>query len=101
MTETVVIAAVAGLIIPGLTALVTREHASARVKALAAGLLGAVGGILTSAAISPPTTAHEWGQLGIGVLVCWIAAFTSYFAAWKPTGASDAIAHGTSRFGVG
>ena len=99
MTETILLAALVGVVIPAVTAAATREQASDRTKALVTGLLSAVGGILTRAVISPPSTAHEWGQLGIGVLVCWAAAITSYLAAWKPTGASKAIAHRTRNIG--
>lgn len=90
-----------GTVVPALTALFTRMHASERVKSLCQAMLAAVAGALTGAILAPPPGVSVWLQTGECVLLAWIAAGAAFVAAWKPSGAAHAIAVKTPNFGIG
>ena len=99
--ESSLISVAIGVVIPGLVALVSREHASAALKAFLSALLTAVSGGLTGALAALPHGWHDWQAILWSIFVAWVAAAVSYFTGWKPSGASDRIAHKTANFGVG
>jgi len=101
VTLSLALAVVVGVIIPGLTAVVTREHASDRLKGLMTGLLSGLSGGLLCAFTSPPVNVREWVLVLEVIGLTWVSAVVSYLLAWKPSGASKAVAAATSGFGVG
>lgn len=90
-----------GTVLPGLTALITHESASARIKALLTALFAGVTGALAGFLITPPHGWVEWQQVVSAIAVAWITAIISYVGGWKPTGASVYVARKTARFGLG
>lgn len=101
MTTATLIALMVGTVIPGVTALVTKNETSARVKAIVTAGLSAISGGLTAYLTTPPVGTSGWETFVGTILVTWIASAAAYFFGWKPTGAADALAKRTARFGVG
>lgn len=99
--EAILISLAIGVVIPLLTNLLAKENVSAGLKALIAGLLAAVSGALSGALTSPPKGVGAWEQILLGIAVAWVAALTSYVAAYKPLGVSAWVERKTARIGVG
>jgi hypothetical protein len=97
----VLLALLLGTVVPALTAIFTRLHASDRTKALLQGMLSAVAGALSGALLAPPPDVAHWLQIVECMVLSWVAAGAAFIAGWKPTGASDALAYRTARFGIG
>ncbi len=90
-----------GTLLPALTALVTKESLSPRVKALVLACLSAVTGVLSGFLVTPPHGTAEWEQIAGAILVAWVTAGASFVAGWQPTGAIKTIETRTSTFGLG
>lgn len=93
---------VVATLIPVLTALVTKAHASPGVKAVVTALLSAVAGA-ASVAIAGEG-AIDVGHVAISIGVAWITAVSTHFGLLKPvgvTGAEGAVAQSTRRIGIG
>lgn len=90
-----------GTLLPALTAFVTRENATPKVKALLTALISGVTGAVSGFLITPPSGWSQWEQVIGTIAVTWAMAAVSYFFGWKPTGAAAAIARATASFGVG
>ena len=101
MSTSTLIALALGTIIPGLTAIVSRDVATAKLKALLTAMLSAFAGALNGALTSPPHGTAAWEQIAGSILLSWISAAAAYFFGWKPSGAADALARRTRRFGLG
>jgi VIT1/CCC1 family predicted Fe2+/Mn2+ transporter len=80
----VVISLLVGTVIPAAIALVTKEVASAKLKALLTGLLAAITGGLSGYLITPPSGTREWEQIALSIGVAWITAVAGYVGWWKP-----------------
>lgn len=98
---TLLISLAVGIIIPGLTTLVTNDEASDRLKALFTAFLAAVGGALSAYTSGPAPTSAGWEHVLIAIAVAWITAGVAYLTGWKPTGAAPTLAKKTARFGFG
>lgn len=90
-----------GTVLPALTALVTKEHATDRVKALLTALLSGVTGAVSGFLITPPQGMAQWEQVIGSIAVTWVTAFVTYAAGWKHTPVIAAIARWTRHFGFG
>ena len=90
-----------GVVIPGLVALVAKQHAGNGTKALLSALLAAVSGSLTGAIAATPHGWAGWEAVLWQIAIAWVAAGVAYFTGWKPSGAAPAIAKATARFGIG
>ena len=90
-----------GTVLPGLTALVTHENASPRVKALLTAVLAGATGAVSGFLITPPHGWAQWQQVVSAIAVAWITAVISYLGGWKPTGAAGFVARKSARFGIG
>lgn len=90
-----------GTVLPGLTALVTREHASVRLKALLTAVMAAVTGGLSGFLTAPPHGWPQWEQVISSIAVAWITAVFTYLGAYKPTGLSSYLTRRTAGFGIG
>ena len=101
MSTATLIGLLVGTVIPGLTAMVTKDQASAKVKAVVTAGLAAVSGGLTAYLTSPPHGTAGWEQFIGTILVTWIASSAAYFFGWKPTGAAHVLAEHTASFGIG
>jgi predicted membrane channel-forming protein YqfA (hemolysin III family) len=101
MSQSAIIALFLGTIIPGLTALVSRDTASPKLKALLTAMLAAVAGGLSAALTTPPPNVAQWESIVLSILLAWISAAAAYFFGWKPSGASDSIQRHTASFGFG
>lgn len=101
MDTATLIALLVGTVIPGLTALVTKDEASDKVKAVVTAGLAAVSGGLTAYLTKAPVGAKGWETFVGTILVTWIASSASYFFGWKPSGAANAISQRTRRWGFG
>lgn len=88
----------AGVVIPILTGLVTKAHASSAVKGLANTALSVVAASLV---VAVEHGLHLDAHLGISAFMVFIASTTSYKTVWKPTGAAAAIQNATASFGIG
>lgn len=94
------ISVVIGIVIPGLTALITKEHASDRLKAFLTALLAAVTGGLNGALTALPHGWTQWEAILWQIFVAWVAAGVAYLTGWKPTGASNTVTKKTATFGL-
>lgn len=101
MTLGVLIALLAGTVIPALTAAVTRETASARMKAAIAAVFSVSAGAVATVATTPPRGTSQWEQLVGTILLAWVASASAYSFGWKPTGAVKVIVRATAGFGIG
>lgn len=90
-----------GVVLPGLIALITRQHASDALKAFLTALVSAVSGGLNGALASLPHGWHSWEAILWQIFIAWVAAAVSYFTGWKPSGLSQRIARSTANFGLG
>ena len=90
-----------GVVVPGLTALITKDTASVRLKALLSALLAAVAGGLTGYITTPPANVHQWETVLLGIGFAWITAGVAYLTGWKPTGAAAYIDRKTHKVGFG
>ena len=100
MTLPVIIGLVIGIVLPGITTLVTRETASPRLKAFVAAAMSALAAAATTALTTPPHDVTGWEELIVVTLVSWVTAGGAYFLGWKPTGATKALARATAGFGI-
>ena len=101
MSSATIIALLVGTVIPGITALVTKDEASVRVKAIVTAGLAAISGGLTAYLTRAPVGTRGWETFVGTILVTWIASSAAYFFGWKPSGASNAISQRTRRWGFG
>ena len=101
MNTATLLALALGTVIPGLTAVVTKANASPRLKALLSGMLAALAGGLAGAYQQPPKSLTQWEQIGLTILLAWVASGVAYLTGWKPSGAAGALERLTARFGFG
>jgi hypothetical protein len=85
-----------GSLLPLVTAVVTAELTSSKVKTLVTALLAGITGALSGFLVSPPHGTGQWEQVGLAILVAWIAAGATYVGGWKPGGIAPAVASRTS-----
>lgn len=95
------IAIAVGVLVPGLTSLVTRSTAGDGLKALLSGMLAALGGGLSGALTSTPHGWGAWQAILWPIGIAWLTAGIAYVTGWKPTGASTWLESRTKRFGIG
>ncbi|MDE1904849.1 MAG: hypothetical protein KGH75_00175 [Rhodospirillales bacterium] len=100
MSPALLAALVIGTVLPALTAVVTKDTASAKLKAALTAGIGALTAAVTTALYAPPHGGTAWEELAAAVAVSWAASAVAYFAGWKPTGAVAAIHRRTARFGL-
>lgn len=101
MNTGMLLALALGTVVPALTAVITKANASPRLKALLSAMLAALAGGLSGAYQQPPKALSQWEQIGLTILLAWVAAGVAYLTGWKPTGAARALARATARIGVG
>lgn len=90
-----------GTILPGLTALLTKEKLSPKLKTLFQALLAGVTGAVSGFLINPPAGTKQWEQIAGAILVSWVSAGATFVTGWQPTGAVAAITKATANFGIG
>lgn len=93
---------VVSTLIPVLTALVTKAHASPGVKAVVTALLAGVAAGVALAIRQEGSV--DLGQFVVTAALAWFTAITTHFGLLKPvgvTGADGAVAQSTRRLGVG
>lgn len=90
-----------GTILPGLTALLTKEKLSPKLKTLFQALLAGVTGAVSGFLINPPAGTSQWEQIAGAILVSWVSAGATFVTGWQPTGAVAAITKATANFGIG
>lgn len=100
--DPIVYSAIGGVLIPVLTALVTKLNASGGVKATVALFLAAVLGVATTIQQQGSTT-FDWKIAVMSVLSAFLTAGSSYNHLWKPAGDTDTVpgALATKNFGLG
>lgn len=90
-----------GTLVPGLVALITKTHASSKLKAVLSAFLSAISGAVSGYIASVPAGEARWTQVGFSVLLAVVAAASTYLGLWKPSGASPAMARWLPNFGLG
>jgi hypothetical protein len=95
------IACLVGVAIPAVVAFITKEALPEAVKALILLFLSTATGILSALASTPPAGWAQWQHVLISIVVTFVAAAASQYAAWKPTGAHAVIAKASAGFGIG
>lgn len=94
------VAFVIGVLLPFVTAFLTKLSASSRLKAIVnlvlVGITGVVAVLTTNAGRT--LTVKEF-ILAIGT--AFVAAIASHYGLWKPTGATPAVQAATPNFGLG
>jgi hypothetical protein len=101
MNTASLLALILGTIIPAATALIAKQHASPKIKALLNAMLSAIAGGLSGAFLAPPHGIAQWEQIVYTVLLAWISAGAAYITGYVPTGAAAAISKATANFGIG
>ena len=92
------IAICAGVIIPLLVALVTKQVASEAVKSVLNLLLSAVAGWF---AVAQAGVSYDWKTVLVGIFYAFGSSIVSYYGFHKPTTIAPRIADKTSSFGLG
>jgi hypothetical protein len=89
-----------GIVIPILTALVTRTTAPKRVKSLTTAALSLTTGCI-SYLIAAGGHGYNWSGFVNAILNTYGFAIISYYGLHKPTGLTTAVAHATGSVGIG
>lgn len=93
------LAVISGLIVPLITAIVTKDVASRAIRAWCTAILSAVAGGI---AVATQTAGHiVIGQWVDGIFMSFFTAIATYYGFWKPTGTAPAISSATASFGIG
>ena len=89
-----------GLLIPVLTALITKRLASQGLKAVTTTVLSAV---TAAAAVLVAADGHSfaWQAFVNAFINAFVPAIVTYYGLWKPTGVTGSVAAATHRFGIG
>jgi hypothetical protein len=98
---TTLVSLLVGMVLPALTAVVTKEHLPAWIKQAVLLLLATVTGVLTSLIGAVPTTVSGWLAVLTNIALTFVAALAAQFGLWEHTGAGPAITRATARFGIG
>lgn len=100
MSIGVIVAMAIGTIFPALTEIATRETTSLLTRALIMSALSVITGAFTTLRIAYPVGTTQWEEFLMTVTISMAASTTTYYWAWKPSGALKRIAKATSRFGI-
>lgn len=93
------LAVIGGLIVPLITAIVTKDVASRAIRAWCTAILSAIAGGI---AVATQTAGHiVLGNWVYGIFMSFVTAIATYYGFWKPTGTAPAISSATSNFGIG
>jgi hypothetical protein len=88
-----------GLLIPLLTALLTKKLASQGLKAvvtlISSVLLGSIAYLVAA------DGGYDWEGFVNAFINAFLPAIAAYYGLWKPTGVAGTVANKTARFGVG
>lgn len=98
--DAITVAFIVGVIIPPITAFLTKQAAHPGLKGFVTMLLSGVAGtvaVLTTNAGHAITVR----ELVLAIGSAWGLAVMSYLGLWRPTGAAPAIARATPQFGIG
>lgn len=90
---------IAGLLIPLLTAVLTKRFAGSRVKSLVTLALTAL--TATVASFAGDADGRGWNEFSAAFFNTFVAGIAAYYGLFKPAGITDAIARVTSKFGLG
>ena len=90
-----------GVIIPALTALLTKSGAPAWVKVVVNLFLAAVVGGISGALNGGTLTVAHWQAIAISIALTWIMSVASYFGLYQKTGAAQKISAKTAAIGFG
>jgi hypothetical protein len=101
MNASMLLALALGTVIPLLTGLVTKATVSPRLKLLLSGLVTGLAGGLSAAYSHPPNHLGQWEQVGITVLMAWMASAAAFVEGSPQNAVTKAITDRTSRFGFG
>lgn len=101
VTLSTIVAMGIGIVIPALTAFITKENLPAHVKVLILLLLSTIAGAVSSLAGNLPTSGSDWAHLALNVLLTFATAAASDVAVWEKSGALAAIHRKTKDFGIG
>lgn len=88
-----------GLLIPLLTALLTKKFAAQGTKAVitlvASALLGSI------AYLATVDGGYDWAGFVNAFINAFLPAIAGYYGLWKPTGVAGTVAQKTQNFGIG
>jgi hypothetical protein len=97
-TDTSLLAALAGVIIPLLVGIVTKANASSGIKAIVNAALTALGGLVATVL---PGDDFQWHPFLAAWLTAWLTSVGTYYGLLKPTGVAPAVQHATAEVGIG
>lgn len=97
--DAMIISALAGIILPLIVAVITKELAQSWVKAVLLAVLAAITGTI-STWTQFPEDAQTWQAFAISIVTAAVAAWSSYASLWRPTVAPK-VQSATSSFGIG
>jgi zinc transporter ZupT len=100
-TLAVLLALALGTVIPMAIEVVTKANVSPRVRTFLNGLLAAVAGAASSVHSHVPNSSAQWEQVGVTVLLAWIACGVTFVAGAPQEELRRVIARKTANFGVG
>lgn len=95
--DATLIAALAGVIVPLLVALITKLNAQAGLKAFMNAGLSGVGGLL--ATVLPGE--WNWRVFMTKWATAWVISIATYAGFYKPTGIAPAVQNSTANTGIG
>ena len=97
MSGALVVALVAGIVLPAGTAFLARET-TGRWRAVITATLAVMTAALTTVVFTPPKSERAWEELVTVLTVSWVVATVADFFAWRPSGASKVIARKSISF---
>jgi hypothetical protein len=93
------VAGLIAIIIPALTALVTKWNVDSRIRTTVAILLSAVAGAVGTLVAGDGN--FDWQTFGLSTLIAFVTEIALYVGVYKPQGIAAAIAGATPGFGIG
>jgi len=96
--DTQTIAIVAGVIIPLITGLVTKQLASSTLKSVITLLLAAIAGWF---AIAQAGVGYGYKEVIVAIFYSFGSSVVSYYGFTKPTGIAPRVQEATKHFGLG
>lgn len=89
----------AGLLIPLLTAVLTKRFAGSRLKSIVTVALTALTSVVAS--FAGDADGRGWNEFAAAFFNTFVAGIAAYYGFYKPAGITDGIARSTSKFGLG
>lgn len=90
---------VLGVALPLLVGVITKSHASGRVKSVILALLSAISGGI-SQAVTDTGSALLSQQTLVTIALSWVVAVATYYGLYKPTGTAEVVQTKTANFGI-